>query len=285
MEGETGSMVFIGHGRSQDWRELKEFLVDRLDLRWEEFNRESVAGRSTKERLEEMLNNVNFAFIVMTAEDEHPGGTLHARANVIHEAGLFQGRLGFERAIILFEEGCEEFSNIHGLTQIRYPKGKIATCFEEIRKVLEREGILTENHSSQPHRGGRTRANRASDINKRVIALAIQSALSKIEYWRGQNVANLAAIYQLPSTLDLVPDHSSTAVLEAGRISQEASAELSNAFESLKRAQQQLEVMRDAKMTSPQLYQQRAQSFSQYLAEAELEIQSARVRLQQNGSD
>jgi len=33
-------------------------------------------------------------------------------------------------------------------------------------------------------------------------------------------------------------------LLEAGRISQEASAELNNAFESLKRAQQQLEVMR-----------------------------------------
>jgi predicted nucleotide-binding protein len=38
--------------------------------------------------------------------------------NVIHEAGLFQGRLGFERAIILLEDGCEEFSNIQGYGQI-----------------------------------------------------------------------------------------------------------------------------------------------------------------------
>ena len=29
-----------------------------------------------------------------------------ARMNVIHEVGLFQGRLGFERAIVLLEEGC-----------------------------------------------------------------------------------------------------------------------------------------------------------------------------------
>jgi predicted nucleotide-binding protein len=44
--------------------------------------------------------------------------------NVVHEAGLFQGRLGFERAIILLEEGCKSFSNIEGLGQIRFPKGQ-----------------------------------------------------------------------------------------------------------------------------------------------------------------
>jgi predicted nucleotide-binding protein len=37
----------------------------------------------------------------MTAEDEQADGNHHARMNVIHEVGLFQGRLGFERAIVL----------------------------------------------------------------------------------------------------------------------------------------------------------------------------------------
>lgn len=67
---------------------------------------------------------------------------LQARANVIHEVGLFQGRLGFERAIVLLEEGCEEFSNITGITQIRFPPGNVGAKFEEIRRVLERENIL-----------------------------------------------------------------------------------------------------------------------------------------------
>ena len=69
-------------------------------------------------------------------------GSTHARENVIHEAGLFQGRYGFERAIIVLEEGCTQFSNIHGLGQIRFPKGDIMACSEEIRQVLEREGVL-----------------------------------------------------------------------------------------------------------------------------------------------
>jgi hypothetical protein len=131
--------VFIGHGKSSVWRELKDFLVERLHLAVDEFNRISVAGIPTASRLDGMLDTAAFAFLIMTAEDEQTDGKLHARLNVVHEAGLFQGRLGFEKAIILLEEGCEEFSNIHGLGQIRFPKGSISAKFEEIRAVLERE--------------------------------------------------------------------------------------------------------------------------------------------------
>jgi hypothetical protein len=54
----------------------------------------------------------------------------------------FKAELGFGRAIILLEEGCEEFSNIHGLGQIRFPRGNISAKFEDIRSVLEREKLI-----------------------------------------------------------------------------------------------------------------------------------------------
>jgi hypothetical protein len=138
----TDGKIFIGHGRSPIWRDLKDFVSERLGLTWDEFNRESTAGKSNKERLESMLDNAVFAFLVMTAEDQMADGSKQARSNVIHEAGLFQGRLGFERAIILLEDGCEEFSNVEGITQIRFPAGKIGAQFEEVRRVLERENVL-----------------------------------------------------------------------------------------------------------------------------------------------
>ncbi len=134
--------IFIGHGRSTVWRELKDFLTDRLNLEWDEFNRIPVAGYSNTEHLAGMLDRASFAFLILTAEDETKDGKLHARANVIHEVGLFQGRLGFTKAIVLLEDGCEEFSNINGLGQIRFPTGDVSAKFEDIRKVLEREGIL-----------------------------------------------------------------------------------------------------------------------------------------------
>lgn len=138
----TGSTVFIGHGRSQLWRQLKDFIQDRLRLPYDEFNRVSPAGTTTVARLESMLNEACFAFLVLTAEDEQSDFTKHPRMNVVHELGLFQGRLGFSRAIILKEEGCAEFSNIVGLTHIPFPSGNIQACFEQIRQVLEREGLL-----------------------------------------------------------------------------------------------------------------------------------------------
>ena len=136
-----GNSVFIGHGRSPLWRELKDFISDRMKLPWDEFNREPVAGIATSERLQTLMSQAGFAFLIMTAEEEHADGTRHARMNVVHEVGLFQGRLGLRRAIVLLEDGCAEFSNIFGLSQIRFPRGDIGAKFEEIRKVLEREGL------------------------------------------------------------------------------------------------------------------------------------------------
>lgn len=139
---QLGSRVFIGHGQSPQWRELKEFLQDRLGLQADEFNRVPVAGTTTVARLSQMLDNAAFACLIMTAEDELADGSTAARANVVHEVGLFQGRLGFEKAIILLEEGCKEFSNITGLSQLRYPAGHISAIYEDLRQVLERENLL-----------------------------------------------------------------------------------------------------------------------------------------------
>ena len=134
--------IFIGHGGSDIWRELKDFIVEILGLEYEEFNRISPAGKTNKERLKEMLEVCGMAFLIMTGEDEQADGSFSARDNVIHEAGLFQGKIGFERAIILLEKGCQEFSNIEGLGQIRFSKGKIEETFGEIIKVLKRESII-----------------------------------------------------------------------------------------------------------------------------------------------
>ena len=150
--GTIGTKVFIGHGSSLVWRELKDFLENTLRLQVDEFNSVPTAGIANKERLLEMMDEAAFAFLVMTGDDEfrvvtgedgQPDTRLYPRLNVVHEAGLFQGRLGFERAIVLLEEGCEEFSNIEGVTHIPFPRDTIRAAYEEIRLVLERERLLS----------------------------------------------------------------------------------------------------------------------------------------------
>jgi len=143
----VGTNVFIGHGRSKEWKDLKDFINDRMRLPWDEFNRIPVAGIPNTVRLSTMLDAAEIAFLVLTAEDERADGKLQARMNVIHEAGLFQGRLGFTRAIIMLEEGCDEFSNIAGLGQIRFPKNDIKAAFHDVQLILEREGLIEQPES------------------------------------------------------------------------------------------------------------------------------------------
>jgi predicted nucleotide-binding protein len=97
------------------------------------------AGLSIKEVLEDMLNKSSFALLVLTGEDEHADGEIHARENVIHELGLFQGNIGFTRAIALLEEGVKEFSNILGINQIRFSKGNIREVYGDVIASMRRE--------------------------------------------------------------------------------------------------------------------------------------------------
>lgn len=76
-----GKKIFIGHGRSLVWLQLKSFLHDRTQLACDEFNAEAVAGRTITDRLEQMLDEATFAFLVMTAEDTHADDSAHAREN------------------------------------------------------------------------------------------------------------------------------------------------------------------------------------------------------------
>jgi predicted nucleotide-binding protein len=131
--------VFVGHGADSQWKDLKDHLHEKHGYAVETYEIGSRAGHAIRDILEEMLKASSFALLVMTGEDETKDGKILARQNVVHEAGLFQGRLGFGRAIILLEDGTEEFSNIAGLQQIRFAKGKIKETFGDVLAVLKRE--------------------------------------------------------------------------------------------------------------------------------------------------
>ena len=127
----SGKHIFIGHGRSLLWRELKDFLNDRLGLDVDEFNRTATAGMPIPDRLNNMLNDAAFAFLILTAEDEQPDGTSTPRLNVIHEAGLFQGRLGFQAGNSHVGRGMQRGSQMCTVSgNCVFQKGRIDAEFE-----------------------------------------------------------------------------------------------------------------------------------------------------------
>jgi predicted nucleotide-binding protein len=122
---------------------LKDHLHDQHGYPVEAYEVGARAGHTIRDILETMLAESAFAILVLTGEDEDKKGKLHPRLNVVHELGLFQGVLGFSKAIALLEDGTEEFSNIHGIQQIRYSKGNIRETFGDVLATLRREFFVS----------------------------------------------------------------------------------------------------------------------------------------------
>ncbi len=137
-----GGKVFIGHGRSQLWARVQLFLQDDFKLETLTFESESRTSETIVNVLEDFLNDASFAILIMTAEDETSEGNIRARQNVIHEAGLFQGRLGFDRVVILKQSETEEFSNIAGLQYIPFTGDNIEQCFYELQRKFKKSGMI-----------------------------------------------------------------------------------------------------------------------------------------------
>jgi sugar/nucleoside kinase (ribokinase family) len=135
------SSVFIGHGRSLLYLKVQNYLMQ-LSIDVKLYESESRSGYHIVDILKKMVNECNFAVLVLTAEDESVDGNFRARQNVLHEIGLFQGRYGFEKVVLLIEDGVEKFSNVEGLQYIPFNGSQIEQTFHELERVLKREKFL-----------------------------------------------------------------------------------------------------------------------------------------------
>lgn len=63
-------------------------------------------------------------------------GGRHARQNVIHEVGFFQGRLGRSKVVLVVEKGVEIPSNLSGLFYLEYEKD-IKESFVDLQIILD----------------------------------------------------------------------------------------------------------------------------------------------------
>jgi len=134
--------VFIGHGRSKLWASVQVFLQNELKLKTVCYESESRVGESIVPVFDKMLNQATYAVLVLTAEDQTEEGGRRARQNVIHEAGLFQGRLGFDKAVLLVQRGIEGFSNVDGLQHIPFTDDNVKETFYELQRALKAKGII-----------------------------------------------------------------------------------------------------------------------------------------------
>lgn len=140
IEVEKPLRVFIGHGgASRDWQDLKDHLTDLHGVEVETYETGTRAGHAIRDILADMLSVSTMAFLVHTKEDEtNSPDRWRARQNVVHETGLFQGRLGFDKAIVIEEAGVEHYSNLDGIQYIRY-EHSIKETYGYVLATIQRE--------------------------------------------------------------------------------------------------------------------------------------------------
>ncbi|MFJ1756159.1 PfkB family carbohydrate kinase [Kitasatospora sp. NPDC088134] len=133
--------VFIAHGRSPEWLAVKAFVEQRFGVPVYSFESDSWGSRPVTDALGDYLQRCSFAVCVLTAEDATGDGHLIARQNVIHEIGLFQGHRGFDRVLVLVEDGCDSVPAAAAPYATTFPRHAISRTFWFLDRALQSHGF------------------------------------------------------------------------------------------------------------------------------------------------
>lgn len=136
--------VFIAHGGDPQWRALKSFVESDCNLPVYTFESGVWGSTQVTEALSQYLEQCGFAVCVLTAEDFSVDGRRSARQNVVHEVGLFQGRYGFDRVMVLVEEGCDFVPPTAAPFSMTFTRNNVESTFWQVAKMLRAQ------HPAQP---------------------------------------------------------------------------------------------------------------------------------------
>ena len=112
--------VFIVHGHNEAVKEKVARFVEHLKLRPIILHEQNDRGLTIIEKFESNSSDVNFAIVLLTADDEGKAKTekdykSRARQNVIFEMGYFVGMLSRSHVFMLLDEGVEKPSDLDGI--------------------------------------------------------------------------------------------------------------------------------------------------------------------------
>ena len=145
LEGSTNSgnrKIFVVYGHDEIARTQLEALLRRWDLEPIILDQQASGGQTIIEKLEEYSQEVGYAIVLATPDDEGKSKSEDAyksrvRQNVVLELGMFLAKLGREKVAILLKEDIEfeKPSDIHGLIYIPFEKKVDEVALNLIREL------------------------------------------------------------------------------------------------------------------------------------------------------
>ena len=137
--------IFIVHGHDEiNLHKLEKLLVSRFKLDCKILSLDPNVGRTLIEKLEQEGKKVDFAFVLLTPDDQIKSQGLEykqARPNVIFELGWFYGKLGREKVCVLKRKDTNVHSDLSGVVWIEFNE-YVNEKIEEIERELIAGGLL-----------------------------------------------------------------------------------------------------------------------------------------------
>ena len=131
--------IVVGHGKSPLWKPLRDRIAEVIRLPCHGFQQVPLPGLGTMAAMLEVMPKSRFAILVLTREDVETEGELATQLNIVRLAGLFQGRLGFTRVLLLLEECATLLPGVKDLPLLVFPEGNPLAVWPKILAILENE--------------------------------------------------------------------------------------------------------------------------------------------------
>lgn len=125
--------IFLAHGKNDAWREVADYIEQKLAHEAVPYAGSLEPGRADISRLETLTEECAFAIIMLTADEDN----LRTRAKVLHEIGFCQGTFGRENVLVMKEEGAEEFAEFGGVIYVPFSSGNIKAAFQRIQAEID----------------------------------------------------------------------------------------------------------------------------------------------------
>lgn len=115
--------IFIVHGHNNEIKQTVARTITKLKLEPIILHEQTEQGRTIIEKFEQNSSEVDFAIILLTADDEGKAKIendykIRARQNVVFEMGYFIGKLGREKVFLLLENGVDKPGDLDGIVYI-----------------------------------------------------------------------------------------------------------------------------------------------------------------------
>ncbi|MFH7014657.1 TIR domain-containing protein [Flavobacterium sp. FlaQc-47] len=123
IEKKSTNKIFIVHGHNNEVKQIVARTLSQLKLEPIILHEQADQSRTIIEKFEQNSSEVNFAIILLTADDEGKSKKeidykIRARQNVVFEMGYFIGKLGRKKVFLLLEDGVDKPGDLDGIVYV-----------------------------------------------------------------------------------------------------------------------------------------------------------------------